>query len=98
MGTEFKRVGLRMPEDVKEWYAEEGDKLGLNMSQYMTLILVQNKRSQESMKVMKEITEMNHDPKLIGMNEKMVEWISKGSLQEMIEMIKQEASLESSDD
>lgn len=69
----LSRVGLRVPEVVKEWYVKESNDLGLTMSQYMTLILVNFKRQQENVEMMRTLSEISKNPEFKQMNQQAIE-------------------------
>jgi antitoxin component of RelBE/YafQ-DinJ toxin-antitoxin module len=69
----LERVGLRVPEDVKEWYMKESNALGLTMSQYMSFVLVTHKRNQESAEAIRNVSEMSKDPEVMNLNREMLE-------------------------
>jgi hypothetical protein len=71
----LERVTIKVPDGVKEWYANEGIKLGLSMGQYMCFVLVSYMRQQENMEVMKTLSELSKDKELQGMNKEALEFM-----------------------
>ena len=39
--SDIKRINIRLPEEIKEWYKEQGEKYSVPYSNYMAMLLTQ---------------------------------------------------------
>lgn len=73
MVAKVVKVNFTTSPEVKAWYKEEAEKLGLTMSGLMSFVLAQYKKNEESRQVLSELNQANknmdmsiiHDMKLI---------------------------------
>lgn len=59
MVTKAVKVNFTTSPEVKAWYKEEAEKLGLTMSGLMSFVLAQYKKNEESRLVLSELNQAN---------------------------------------
>lgn len=63
------KCNFMMSEDVKAWYKDEAEKVGLSMSGLMSFVLAQYKKNEESRQVLAELNNANKNIDMAGLNE-----------------------------
>lgn len=68
--NDIKRINIRLPEEIQDWYKEQGKKYSVPYSNYMAMLLTQvyekekeKELVQEFNQAMKQIKEMSEDIK-----------------------------------
>jgi len=79
MIEDLVKTQLRVPREVRDWYAAEGKALGLNMGQHMSLILTTHYRNQQIVEATRILAQQlpqmqQYDPKDI---KQMLDFMSK---------------------
>lgn len=75
MEVELIRTTIRVPKEVRDWYADEGKAIGINMSQHMAMILTQHYRNQQALEATRKLSKMEqYDPSDIM---KMLDFMTK---------------------
>lgn len=55
------KCNFMLSDEVKTWYKEEAEKVGLSMSGLMSFVLAQYKKNEESRQVLAELNKANKD-------------------------------------
>jgi len=56
--TEVRRINIRLPEYIRDWYKEQGDKYSVPYSNYMAMLLTQIYEKEKEKELVVEFNEM----------------------------------------
>lgn len=56
--TEVRRINIRLPEYIQDWYKEQGDKYSVPYSNYMAMLLTQIYEKEKEKELVVEFNEM----------------------------------------
>lgn len=89
----LERVVMRLPINVKEWYRQESESLGMTMSQYMSYLLVTYKRNQEAAEAIKNLSALTTDQEVKDQNKEIIEMMKSDEVKEMLKEISKETAV-----